>query len=218
MSKYLVKRVSGIIAIILLTLLSQSACFSQNNKPAKKGQQEVQQPLTAKQTAEIKSILSQYKAATLTAEEAKAIHEKFRAAGIRAGSETKSAIIAAGFDPEKLRSLAPPPQMKEGEAAPKHQTNEERIKILQEKVIAPLSLTTAQKESINKIYLTFFEDMDKLVKDREKKRVIEKERDSKIQQILTKEQFAKYIELEKSNRPPRPEGNEPPQNPSNNRK
>lgn len=33
---------------------------------------------------------------------------KFREAGIHGGPETREAIIAAGFDPEKLRSLNPP--------------------------------------------------------------------------------------------------------------
>jgi hypothetical protein len=65
--------------------------------------------LTDAQKAQVKSILSQYNAASLTAADAKAIFEAFRAAGLRGGPDLLEAIKAAGFDPEKIRALAPPP-------------------------------------------------------------------------------------------------------------
>ena len=65
--------------------------------------------LTAEQAAQVKAILAKYDAATLTAETAKAIHEAFRQAGLRGGPAMNDTIKAAGFDPEKLRDLAPPP-------------------------------------------------------------------------------------------------------------
>jgi Raf kinase inhibitor-like YbhB/YbcL family protein len=71
--------------------------------------------LTAPQTEQVKVILSKYKAETLTADQAKAIHEAFREAGIRGGPAMGDAIKAAGFDPEKLRDLAPPPGREGGD-------------------------------------------------------------------------------------------------------
>jgi phosphatidylethanolamine-binding protein (PEBP) family uncharacterized protein/Spy/CpxP family protein refolding chaperone len=65
--------------------------------------------LTAEQAQTVKDILSKYDANSLTAEKAKAIHEDFRKAGLRGGPAMNDAIKAAGFDPEKLRDLAPPP-------------------------------------------------------------------------------------------------------------
>ena len=73
-------------------------------------------PLTEAQQAQVKAILSKYDPATLTADQAKAIHESFRQAGLRAGPAMGDAIRAAGFDPEKLRDLAPPPTSRRGEA------------------------------------------------------------------------------------------------------
>lgn len=73
-------------------------------------------PLTEAQQAQVKSILSKYDAATLTADQARAIHEAFRAAGLRGGPAVGDAIRAAGFDPEKLRELAPPPPSRRSDA------------------------------------------------------------------------------------------------------
>lgn len=47
---------------------------------------------------------------TLTADDARAIHESFRQAGLRGGPALNDAVKAAGFDPDKLRDLAPPPR------------------------------------------------------------------------------------------------------------
>jgi phosphatidylethanolamine-binding protein (PEBP) family uncharacterized protein len=65
--------------------------------------------LTDEQANQVKVILSRYNPNTLTADQAKAIHEAFRQAGVRGGPAMGSAIKAAGFDPDKLRDLAPPP-------------------------------------------------------------------------------------------------------------
>jgi phosphatidylethanolamine-binding protein (PEBP) family uncharacterized protein len=75
--------------------------------------------LTPEQVEQVKAILSRYNPNTLTAEEAMAIHEAFRQAGLRGGPAMGQAIRAAGFDPEKLRDLAPPPgQGNEGNQRP----------------------------------------------------------------------------------------------------
>jgi|GEM_PF-2801570 len=61
------------------------------------------------QVAKVVAILSKYSPSSLTAAEAKAINNAFRHAGIRRGPGQPEAIKAAGFDPEKIRALDPPP-------------------------------------------------------------------------------------------------------------
>ncbi len=65
--------------------------------------------LTDAQKAQVKSILSKVNANALTAEQAKAIHAAFRQAGIHGGPALNDVVEAAGFEPDKLRDLAPPP-------------------------------------------------------------------------------------------------------------
>ena len=65
--------------------------------------------LTDAQKAQVKGILSKYSANTLTADQARAIHEAFRQAGLRGGPALNDAVKAAGVDPDKLRDLAPRP-------------------------------------------------------------------------------------------------------------
>jgi len=71
-------------------------------------------------------ILSQFDPESVTAEDAKAINEAFRAEGIRPSAEVKSLTEAAGFDVEALRSpegpkgtegRPPPPPPSEDEDA-----------------------------------------------------------------------------------------------------
>jgi len=73
--------------------------------------EEKEKTLTETQKEQIKAILSNYSAATLTANNAKAIHELFHKAGISGESDTDEAIRKAGFNPDKLRDLDPPPDM-----------------------------------------------------------------------------------------------------------
>ena len=68
--------------------------------------------LSDEQKTAAASILAQYDPDTLTGEDAKAINEAFRKAGIRRGADQREAIESAGFDPEKIRNLAPPPHEK----------------------------------------------------------------------------------------------------------
>ena len=70
--------------------------------------------LTDAQQAQAKAILSKFDAKALTAETARAIHEAFRQAGLRGGPAMADTIKAAGFDPDKLRDLAPPPGQSNG--------------------------------------------------------------------------------------------------------
>ena len=77
--------------------------------PHREDTKQGQEPLTAAQVEQIKTILSKYDASTLTVEQAKAIHEAFRQAGVHGGPVLNDAVKAAGFDPDKLRDLDPPP-------------------------------------------------------------------------------------------------------------
>jgi len=77
--------------------------------------------LTDAQVQQIKAILAKYDANALTAEQACAIHESFRQAGIRGGPAINDAVKAAGFDPDKLRDLAPPPGRAGGQDAQRGQ-------------------------------------------------------------------------------------------------
>ena len=88
------------------------------------------------------------------------------------------------------------------------------MKMVDEKIIKPLSLNSSQTETINSAFSDFFEGIDKMRQqqqttpappDKSKIEPLEKARDEKIKQVLTKEQFIKYQELEKSARPPKPE-------------
>jgi len=115
--------------VIILTLaLGASTCLltAQDDNPPRDGQRPLSREggpgselggdgsgktevLTDAQKEQAKVILSKYDANTLTAEKARAIHEAFHQAGLRGGPAMSDTIKAAGFDPDKLRDLAPPP-------------------------------------------------------------------------------------------------------------
>ena len=78
--------------------------------PQGDGNQE--QQLSDEQKAKVVSILSRYDSSSLTAADAKAINNAFREAGIRQGPGQGEAIEAAGFNPEKISALDPPPDRK----------------------------------------------------------------------------------------------------------
>lgn len=77
----------------------------QNGKPADRPKE----ALTAAQLAKIKSVLAPYKAASLTADDAKLIKRTLRDAGMRRSRALGDALLAAGFDPRRLDELDPPP-------------------------------------------------------------------------------------------------------------
>ena len=68
------------------------------------------QQLTPELLSKVAAILSQYSPSSLSAADAKAINNGFRKAGVRRGPGQPEAIKAAGFDPEKIRALDPPPE------------------------------------------------------------------------------------------------------------
>lgn len=165
------------------------------------------QTLTSAQVKAIKDILSKYNPQTLTAADAKAIHQQFRAAGIHGGPETRSATVAAGFDPDKIRALDPPPDGGKKEQSP---GRSDRMKIIEEKKITPLSVNTSQADAIRKAFTGFYDNVDALKKqqndshaplEKTKMAPLEKTRDDQIRQVLSSDQFTRYLELEKTARP-----------------
>ena len=78
---------------------------------SEEGRNERIETLTDTQKEKVKTILSNYDADLLTAKDALAIHEAFREAGLRGEPAAEDAIKEAGFNPDKLRDLAPPPDM-----------------------------------------------------------------------------------------------------------
>ena len=202
--------------VIVFMLLSPLIGFCQQNQKTDQRPQGKSQPITAEQTLQIKKILSGYNASKLTAADAKAIQEKFREAGIHGGPETANAITAAGFDPEKLRTLAPPPNAvnKTKSGTP---SIDERLKTVDEKICKPLSLSATQIETVTKAFKKFYTEMNKLPKpqansqappDKSKVEPLEKARDEKIKKAISADQYKKYQELEKSLRPVKPAGND----------
>ena len=101
---------------ILLSLVILAAVFAPGlaqTAPSDRPPREEQQTLTDQQKATVKSILSKYNPASLTADDARAINDAFREAGLRSGRDLRDAIQEAGFDAEAIRKLAPPPNARD---------------------------------------------------------------------------------------------------------
>jgi len=87
---------------------TETSSMNDREPPRHERHRHATEPLTDAQREEVKRILSQYDAATLSAEDARAIHKAFREAGLRGGPARGDVIKEAGFDPDVLRDLAPP--------------------------------------------------------------------------------------------------------------
>jgi hypothetical protein len=81
--------------------------------------------------------------------------------------------------------------------------------VLDEKIIKPLSLNSTQIQSVTTAFKDFFTEIKELKTnksnpqehpDKSKIEAIEKIRDEKVKQVLSNEQFTKYLELEKASR------------------
>jgi len=198
-------------------LVGFTLVFCQENQNLNKNTQGKAQTLTAEQTVQIKKIIAGYHASELTAADARAIQEQFRRGGIHSGPEINSAIQSAGFDPEKLRQLAPPPN---GDGIDKHAPRllDERLKVVSEKICKPMALSAEQQQVVTKAFSDFYVEMDKLRQsgsdhqmppDKSIVDPLEKARDLQIKKVITNAQFTKYLELEKAARPARPNGEKP---------
>ncbi len=73
---------------------------------------------SADQKSQVASILSNYDASSLSAEDAREINTAFKEAGFRPGYGLRQAIEGAGFDGETIRSLASPPTERSIQAPP----------------------------------------------------------------------------------------------------
>jgi hypothetical protein len=107
---------------------------------------------------------------------------------------------------------------------PKPPTPEEKLKHVSEKISKEITLTPAQKAKVESAYKEFFADMEMLRRKNGKPEMpppppppgkkedvdkLVKARDAKIRSTLSEAQYKKYTEVEKTLRPPRPEGPPP---------
>lgn len=106
----------GLVTVLKTFAQDMKAPGTDQHPPRREETTRSQESLTATQTEQVKVMLSKYDANTLTADQAKAIHEAFRQTGLRGGPVLNAAVKAAGFDPDKLRDLAPPPGQGNGNA------------------------------------------------------------------------------------------------------
>jgi hypothetical protein len=98
-------------------------------------------------------------------------------------------------------------------------TSEERLKMVNEKICQPLKLDKNQTAKVSVAFKDFFTEMDKLIDfnanpprmpEKSKIDALAKIRDNKVKKGIPQNVFDKYLELEKSTRPPH-EGNPPKQ-------
>ena len=96
-------------------------------------------------------------------------------------------------------------------------TIEEKLKMVNEKICQPLKLDKNQTAKVGVAFKEFFTEMDKLIDfksnpprmpEKSKVDALAKIRDNKVKKDIPENLFAKYIELEKTTRPPH-EGNPP---------
>lgn len=112
----------------------------------------------------------------------------------------------------------------EKQRPPKRPTIEEQLKRVTAELNKHPDLTPSQKEKVLDAYKTFFTEIEKESKKekplppppppppvkREVADKLSKERDAKIKEVLTEDQFKKYLEIEKAMRPKRPCDEAPP--------
>jgi hypothetical protein len=99
------------ISILLFIAANLQISAQQKEKSIENGH-ETTEVLSKKQKDKVKAILSDYDSTSFTTKDAQAINEAFREAGLRGGPAAEEAIKEAGFNPDKLRELAPPPENK----------------------------------------------------------------------------------------------------------
>jgi hypothetical protein len=97
----------------LVTLLFAVAVFTTGTVQAQNGP--APQALTAAEQAKMKKVLTPYKSANLTADDAKAIKRGLRDAGLHRSRELDAALSGAGFSAEKMDALDPPPPRPPGD-------------------------------------------------------------------------------------------------------
>ena len=106
----------GILASASVHAQGTSAPRAANDKPTA-ASAPAGPALTAAELAKVKSVLAPYKPTSLTAEDAKTIKRTLRDAGLPKSRELDAALVSAGYSPEKLDQLDPPPPRPAGEGA-----------------------------------------------------------------------------------------------------
>ena len=128
--------------------------------------------------------------------------------------KTKIALIVLFISLFSTICLAQPQPDRKGRKPP---TVEERLKMISEKICTPLKLDKNQTAKVSDSFKDFFTEMEKLIDfkanpprmpEKSKVDALTKIRDNKVKKVIPENVFAKYIELEKSTRPPH-EGNPP---------
>jgi phosphatidylethanolamine-binding protein (PEBP) family uncharacterized protein len=113
------KAMKNLLIITALVFgISAYLATAQEGSGNERGKETATESFTDAQQAQVRAILSKYDASKLTVVQAQAIHDAFRQAGFHRGATLNSAVKAAGFDPDKLRDLAPQP----GQAGKSDQT------------------------------------------------------------------------------------------------
>jgi hypothetical protein len=102
------------ITCFLISAMVASAAYGQTPPPPPPPLDLV---LTSDQLAKVKTVLAKYKANSLTVEDAKTIKRTLRDLGMRKSKGLDDALNAAGFSPQKLDALDPPPPRPPEEAA-----------------------------------------------------------------------------------------------------
>jgi hypothetical protein len=130
----------------------------------------------------------------------------------------RSIIVVAAFFISLFTSVcfAQPQPDGKGHKPP---TIEERLKMINEKICQPLKLDKNQTAKVSEAFKDFFTEMDKSIDfkanpprmpEKSKVDALAKIRDTKVKKVIPENLFIKYIELEKTTRPPH-EGNPPKQ-------
>jgi hypothetical protein len=112
------RRAAFVVAMTLLATAGYAQGRAKPAAPAPTATQGDTESLTAEQKARVKTILSGYDPASLTATDARAINEAFREAGLKNGPALQSAIRDVGFPPERIGQLDPPPDRPAAEGGP----------------------------------------------------------------------------------------------------
>ncbi len=104
------KNIIMVLIIISIAIIPQLLTGQTNKGRRPERPERTQEKLTAYQIKVVKAILSKYDKQALTSEDAIAIQDEIRKAGLELGPETDKVIDDGGFDAKKLRDLASPPK------------------------------------------------------------------------------------------------------------
>lgn len=97
-----------ILALLGILMLNFNSLMAQD-RPDRKPPGEQVDKLTTTQIEIVNKILSDYNSDSFTAEDAQAIMKAIMSSEIPHGKGIEDAITASGFDFDKIRRLAPPP-------------------------------------------------------------------------------------------------------------